>query len=186
MDSSLHQITLWYHQPNNLVSSIHCCFWKKWVKQVSISLYNVSKNVPVTLKNDSSIVRPKLFILNLNSAINSRTIFSFLNPFVPNTPFRSTLTVFWCFHEVEKGDIGNKRVNSFIDFIHIVRQPIGLFLQGLSLHIWEVKIFSLFLTSVEVLSCLFMFAGMTFVPKIIEKIFSRWFLWQIFPCYLIE
>ena len=115
-----------------------------------------------------------------------------LTAFVANAPFLYPLKtsenckVFWCFHEVEKGDIGNKRVNSFIDFIHIVRQPIGLFLQGLSLHIWEVKIFSLFLTSVEVLSCLFMFAGMTFVPKIIEKIFSRWFLWQIFPCYLIE
>ena len=106
-----------------------------------------------------------------------------LTAFVANAPFLYPLKisenckVLWCFHEVEKGGIGNKRVNSFIDFIHIVRQPIGLFLKGLSLHIWDVKIFSLFLTSVEVLSCLFMFAGMTFVPKIIEKIFSRWFLW---------
>ena len=60
-------------------------------------------------------------------------IFAF-NPFVPNAPFlcpqkTDNLTVFWCFHGVEKGCIGNKSIkliffsevslfHSFINEIH--------------------------------------------------------------------
>ena len=39
-----------------------------------------------------------------------------INPFVPNAPFLYLLktenfTVFWCFHEIERGCIVNKWVN---------------------------------------------------------------------------